>query len=444
MPQPERLPLPKIIAYGIGIFGWSLSINIVSVLLAYIYLPPTGKGLVNLVPQFTVMVVFNIISLIMPAGRLFDAVVDPLIAAFSDRSRNPKGRRVPLMRIATLPMVVFAILMFIPPHRYESNMNIVWLGFIQLGYYFFFGLYVIPYNALLSELGHYPNGKMHLSTAQSVGYMIGMVVGSFTALYATQIQDFAHIADRLTAYQYAIGAENILGGLCMLLPAFVIDERRYCKPGISSEPFMQSLKTALGNPNFRIFAFADATFFMSIAIISAGLQYYVTVLLGISEDEGGKLMALVVVVTLCFYPVVNWAEQKVRKKKLIIMAFVAQGFVFTGIYFFGRMPVSPYLQAIALMVLFGIFDSFLGILPTTVVGDIAEADAKATGQNKEGMYFGMRALFQKTGQTLGIMIFLMLTLYGKDPGHDMGLRLNGIIGSVLLFLAAAAYSRYKD
>ncbi|CAK9253497.1 unnamed protein product [Sphagnum jensenii] len=41
------------------------------------------------------------------------------------------------------------------------------------------------------------------------------------------------------------------------------------------------------------------------------------------------------------------------------------------------------------------------------------------------MYFGMRALFQKLGQTLGIMAFAMLTLYGKDPGHDYGLRLSG-------------------
>jgi GPH family glycoside/pentoside/hexuronide:cation symporter len=96
------------------------------------------------------------------------------------------------------------------------------------------------------------------------------------------------------------------------------------------------------------------------------------------------------------------------------------------------------------MVFFGIFDSILGILPTAIVGEIAEADSKATGQNKEGMFFGMRAFFQKTGQTLGISVFLMLTLYGKDPGHDLGLRLNGVVGCVLLLTAAAAYTRYKE
>jgi GPH family glycoside/pentoside/hexuronide:cation symporter len=69
----------------------------------------------------------------MPAGRLFDAFIDPFIASFSDRSKNPKGRRIPLMRIATVPMVIFAILMFMPPFRTENGLNIVWIGVIQFG-----------------------------------------------------------------------------------------------------------------------------------------------------------------------------------------------------------------------------------------------------------------------------------------------------------------------
>ena len=89
-------------------------------------------------------------------------------------------------------------------------------------------------------------------------------------------------------------------------------------------------------------------------------------------------------------------------------------------------------------------DAFLSILPTAVLAEIAVADTKATGQNKEGMYFGLRALTQKFGQTLGIMLFAMLTLQGKDPGHDYGLRLSGIVGAVLCLIAGLVYTRYKE
>ena len=124
-----------------------------------------------------------------------------------------------------------------------------------------------------------------------------------------------------------------------------------------------------------------------------------------------------------------------------LLAMVA---VFGAIFYLSKFPFSLVMQGVMLMVIFGVPDSFLGILPNTVIADIAQEDAKRTGQNNEGMYFGMRALFQKFGQTMGIMIFAMLTLYGKDPGNDFGLRLSGVVGAVLCFSAAMVYTRYKE
>lgn len=441
---PQRLPLSGLIAYGFGIFGWSLSINIISVMLLYVYLPPSNAQMVNLVPQVTIFFVFNIIALVTAGGRLFDAVVDPIIANWSDRSNSRLGRRIPFMRMAVLPMTFFAILLFIPPHRTEDNFNILWLALVQVGYYFFFGLYVIPYNALLAELGHYPNGKMQLSTAQSVGFILGVVFSTIVPAVGDALQSSFAIADRLTAIQYAIGLVNVVGALAMLLPAFVINEKRYCREASASEPVLTSLRNAWRNHNFRVFAVADAAFFFATALITNGLLYYVKSMLNLPEAYGTPLMACMVAVTLAMYPVVNRMEKTVSKKKMMIVAFAALAVVFFGIFYLGRYPVSPITQVVMLMVLFGFFDSFLGILPNTVVADIAEADAKLTGQNKEGMYFGMRALFQKFGQTIGIMLFAMLTLYGKDPGNDYGLRLSGVVGGALCLVAAMVYTRYRE
>lgn len=442
--QPQKLPLSKIFAYGLGTFGWSISINIVSVMLLYLYLPPNNSGMVNLVPQIVFFGVFNIIALVMASGRLFDALIDPFIAGWSDRSQHKQGRRIPLMALAVLPMTVFAVLMFYPPYYVENSNNLIWLAFIQLGYYFFFGLYVIPNNALISELGHYPKGTMHMSTAQSVGFILGVVVSSSAPAIANVIHDMLPHVSVLKSNQYSIIALNIIGALSMLAPPLFISEKKYARPGMATESVTQSLKTALANKNFRVFAFADAIYFMSIAIITSGLLFYVKAMLLLPEATGTLLMGLMVVVTLAFYPVVNYLEKKISKKKMIVVSFFAMVLVFVSIFGLGKYPVSPMLQAVLLMVVFGVPDSFLGILPNTVVADIAEADAKATGQNKEGMYFGMRALFQKFGQTLGIMVFAMLTLYGKDPGNDFGLRLSGIVGAVLCFVAGLVYLRYRE
>jgi GPH family glycoside/pentoside/hexuronide:cation symporter len=444
MQAPERIPLQKLIYYGIGGFGWSLSINIITVYLLYFYIPPSNSGMVNLVSQTVYLGLFNIIAIILASGRLFDAVVDPLIAQYSDRSKHPHGRRIPFMRWAVLPMSLFAVLLFFPPVHAESTSNILWLCTIQLFYYFFFGLYVIPHNALIAELGHYEGGKMHVSTAQAVGFIVGAAFSSVTPIFADFFAGAGITTTRMQSLQYAIIFMNCIGALAMALPALTISEKKYCMPSVNEESILQSLGKAFRNRNFLVFALTDSAYFMSIGIITTGLMYYTKSLLLQEESTGTILMGVMVVVTLIFYPVVNLAEKKFSKKRMMILSFLAMVLVFGCIFNLGRFPFPLFMQGLMLMVVFGIPDSFLGILPNTVIADIANEDTKRTGQNNEGMYFGMRALFQKFGQTLGIMVFAMLTLYGKDPGHDLGLRLSGIVGAVLCFGAAMVYTRYQE
>ena len=110
----QTLPFKKQLAYAFGMMGWSVMINLISVILVYLYLPPTNSGLPNLITQVAKFGIFNAIAIITASGRLIDAVYDPFIAQFSDSSKNPKGRRIPLMKLAILPSLIFCCLVFYP------------------------------------------------------------------------------------------------------------------------------------------------------------------------------------------------------------------------------------------------------------------------------------------------------------------------------------------
>ena len=99
--------------YAFGMLGWSILTNIITVMLIYFYVPPNNANLQSLVPQVTVLGFISLLSLVVAGGRLVDAVTDPLIAFWSDRSRHPKGRRTPFMRVAILPSIFFAFLFFV-------------------------------------------------------------------------------------------------------------------------------------------------------------------------------------------------------------------------------------------------------------------------------------------------------------------------------------------
>ena len=115
----ERLPASRQFAYALGQLGWSSLSGLVSIQLVYFYIPPldpvSGETVFPIfVTQDSFAVILNVITLLATAGRLWDAVTDPLIASWSDRLRHSRGRRIPCLAIGTLPAALFCALLFVP------------------------------------------------------------------------------------------------------------------------------------------------------------------------------------------------------------------------------------------------------------------------------------------------------------------------------------------
>lgn len=440
----EDLPFGRQMAYAIGQLGWSTLVNIIGLMLVYFYVPPEDAGIPFLITQVVFLGILNAVSLIAASGRLVDAITDPLIASLSDRSNHPRGRRIPFMLAGAFPAALFCLLMFVPPVGAISPWNIVWVVVVQALFYTFLTAYVTPYFALLPELGHTSNQRLNLSTWISITYALGIIVAAQTPLLADLFQSALGLTSRMTAIQVAIGVLSVLAFLLMLIPVIFIDERRYCRSKPTSVPFMDALRQTFRNPHFIYYVIADFSYFMGLAIINTGLLFYITVLLGQPEALVGSLLAIMVLSSFVFYPLVNILARKVGKKILVVVSFLAMSVVFLGVYFLGRFPLSEQAQAYALVLFYAVPLAFLGVLPNAILADIAGHDALKTGEAKEGMYFAARTLMQKIGQTLGIFVFAVLLTLGKDPGSDLGIRLSGIVGFLLCFSAGIIFTRYQE
>jgi glycoside/pentoside/hexuronide:cation symporter, GPH family len=438
-----KLPLSKQIAYAFGMMGWSIMINLINVILVYLYLPPSTSGLPNLITQVVVFGFFNVVAIITSSGRLIDAIYDPFIAQFSDRSSNPKGRRVPLMKLAILPSLLFCFLVFYPLQQNESNSNIVWLVFMLIGFYVSTTTYIIPYNALLPELAPTSEDKVRLATWQSVGFVFGIGIAS-NAFNLTNLLQGSMEISRISALQLSVLIMSIFAAFCMMIPVFAIDEKKYSKGKPSAVPMKKALKQTLTNKNFLLFVVADFSYFISVTLITSGLMYFVTVLLGLGESIGNTLMMTMVLVSFLFYPVVNYLSPRIGKKVIVLISLLILGLVFLGIYFLGKSSVSPEVQIYTLIAIVAIPVASLNILPNAILAEIIEKDKRDTGENKEAIYFAVRYFFVKIAQTFGIALFAILLNYGKDVGNDLGIRLNGILGFSLCLLAALIFTRFKE
>lgn len=439
----RKLPFSKQLSYAAGMIGWSILTNLIIVMLPFFYLPPSNAGLKPLIPQLIVFGVLNIMSVIVASGRLVDAIGDPLIASLSDKSSNPNGRRIPFMKWAIIPAMFFFSLAFTPIVNGESMKNALWLSIVLIGFFISTSVYFIPYYALLPELTETSSEKVKLSSFQQVGFVIGMIISGSVNNMVDIVQGIFHL-DHLTAIQYTIWSLCIFAGACMFIPVFSINEKLYTDNKPAMVPLIPSIRKTFSNTNFKYYLVSDFSFYLALSIISSGLLYFVTVLLNLPASEGGYLMGTMVLVSLCCYPLINYFSNLVGKKKIVLFSLFMLGVLFIAIYFLGRLPLGPRTQIYLLMIFAGFPLASLGILPNAILSDIIQQDAAETGENREGMYFAVKYFFVKIGQTTGIALFAFLTIYGKDPGHDQGLRMNGLFGFALCMLAFIFFSRFKE
>lgn len=440
----HKLPLSKQIAYAFGMMGWSIMINLISVILVYLYLPPTNSGLPNLITQSVIFGAFNVIALITASGRLIDAIYDPFIAQFSDRSKNPKGRRIPLMKLAVLPSLLFCFFIFYPLEENECIENIIWLTCMLAGFYISSTTYIIPYNALLPELAPGAEDKVKLSTWQSVGYVFGVGIASNAFNLTDELLPALNLESRISALQISVLIMAIFAACCMMVTVFAIDEKKYSNAKPSHVPMKAALRQALTNKNFLLFTVADFSYYISVTIITSGLMYFVTVLLQLDEQIGNRLMIAMVLISFVFYPIINYLVKRTGKKLIVFISLVLLSITFLGIYFLGKPAFNPEAQIYALICLAAIPLASLNILPNAILAEIIEKDSKETGENKEAIYFAVRYFFVKIAQTFGIALFAMLLIYGKDIGNDFGIRLNGLLGFILCLLAALIFTKFKE
>jgi GPH family glycoside/pentoside/hexuronide:cation symporter len=283
-----------------------------------------------------------------------------------------------------------------------------------------------------------------LSSFQQAGFVIGIVISSFTNNIADLFQHSMNIDSRIMAIQYSVIILSIIAGILMLVPVFLIDEKKYCHSVPSTMPLKKALRESLRNKNFIYFLIACFSYFMSLNLITNGLLYDVTVLANLPESYGSKFMGFMVLLSLLFYPLVSLLVKRTGEKKLMIVSFFILAFAFTGIALLGKLPIEPKTQLFILLAIAAFPAAALGILPNAILAGIVGKDVEDSGDSKEGTYFAVNYFAAKLGQTFGIALFAALTIYGKDPGHDMGLRLTGICGFVLCLLAGIAFTGFKE
>ena len=455
--KTRRLTKKEMRIFAVGQLGWSILGGIINAWLVTFYLPTQqdiDAGAKFYLP--TGLIIFGlltILGLIAFICRIFDAVTDPWIASLSDRSRNPKGRRIPFMKRAAIPFAVIAVLVFFAPQAGTTSswINIVWVLVTLILFYLFMTMYCTPYNALISEFGKTQEDRMYISTAISLTFFFGTMIAYLPFVFAGVLRGFVH--DYAWSYHICFIVLAAVALVCMLIPTFKLNEKDFVDAEPSESNAFKSLGKTFKNKEFLKFSASDIAYFIALTLFQTGLPFFVKVSMKLDASFSMYFLGAMTVLSACFYPIVSKLVKKFGKKKLVICGFLGLALAYVVTALIGVIPgFTGVIPGVLIVVISAFPMALLGIIPQSIVADVAEEDALRTGEKREGMFFAARTFAMKMGQSVAMLVFTSLAILGTTQdltsndltASEFGLRIIAIVAVAFCVLGAVILALYNE
>lgn len=442
----KRLSLKYKLIYAMGNLGIALITVMQTLFMVYFFFPPKEAGIPYLIPQGELILGLTLFGVIMGLGRMVDAVLDPVIASFSDRLKHPEGRRIPMMRWAAVPFVVcWVAVFFVPDSTGISVMNTVWLSVFMVLGVFFFTAYMIPFYSLMVEVARSSDDKVDLGTISSAFWFAGFLIVSFSPGLWPVVADALDVS-MIWSIRITFTGLAVVGLACLAIPVLMIDERQFADPNVerSRQKLLPSLGRVLRNRNFSIYLAANTSYTIASTIFESGLIFFITVLALKEAGLQGSLTTVIGALTLACYPLVARLSKSRGKDWVIKVSLALFALTFVAITFYGIGDLNVYWLFAAVIVLSPFAQASFGILPQVVTSDCAAWDQYKSGEDHAGMYIAANGFFRKIGSTLGMVLFTSFLLVGKDVGDDMGIRYATLFAAAMAVLGLLLMTRYDE
>ncbi len=418
--RADRVPLKVKLGFGVGDVGGNLFITVMGFYLLY-YLTDALK------------IAAGLAGTALLISRIVDALNDPLIGHWSDRTRSRWGRRRPWIFWGSIATFFTMILMFTPPPFHGQLPLFLSVIVLYSLVCTAFTAMNTPYTALLPELTPDFHQRTVLTGFRMSFAILGTFVGALTVLPLVGV-----FGGRPAGWSF-MGA--VMGAVMMaaaLITFFTIKERGG-RPVAQTAGFLRSLADALKSREFLAALVPWTLHTIGVTIIQSSLIYYFQYLY---RARGLFNIALMFLLVSCLAFIFVWVRisRRTGKKLAYILGMGLFAAVVIVFFLFGHRGGPVF--AFVVMAIAGIGFATHYVMPHSMVPDVVECDYAATGVRREGMFYAVWNFAANVGVILGGAISgWVLGLFGyvaDAPAGDLtrlGIRL--LVGPipVLFFLA---------
>jgi GPH family glycoside/pentoside/hexuronide:cation symporter len=405
MTAPQRLPLKTCLGFSIGTVGVSIMLNAVTA-----YYPAFMSTVLGQSPE--------VAGYLMMGAKLYDAFVDVLIGAMSDKSRSQWGRRRPFMLVGAALSAASFLMLFAPPALSPSAL-IAYMIAAQILYSTAYSLFAVPYMALPAELTQGFDERTRLLSFRTVFVSIGQMLATAGTAAVIRSGGGGGPAYAMMGIVMALIIGGAMTATVLAIPAThaALDADGQRAPAV---PLIRQLALMGRNRPFLLLLGAKVFQFLSFAAIgSTGLLFMLNVL-GVGYDGQIELMVVQNLVTALSMPLWVWLGRIIGKRRTYLL----------GVLLFCATALSWLLAARGIslsgIMLRGVFagagSGALILMSVSMLGDTMVYDRVVTGIAREGLLSSTVAVVEKASFALGVAvlgIFLRAAHYVPTLGGKL-------------------------
>lgn len=344
-------------------------------------------------------------------ATLVDAIADPLIGQFSDRTRSRFGRRHPYMYAAAIPIALSYALFWMPPET-TQELQFVYLVVSSIFVRVAISVYEVPSAALTAELTNDYDERTSLATYRFLFQALGLIAMGVVVFKVFLKPTPEQPIGQLNAAGYT--EYGLVAAVIMMVCVFIAAR--------GTHHYIPMLKRSAGGhvgglfENLKILV-TDRTymsvitciFFWAIAVgVSTTLGTYVlTYLWKLNADQLGSFSGAAGV-GLILGIIVSALSGKLGKKRVAIGSFflaLVGSVLLTGLRITGAIDwegerVLPWLMAQNAVVYMCLVVG--NIMGASMLADVADSLELKTGKRMEGLMFAALIMIMKGVSGMGV------------------------------------------
>jgi GPH family glycoside/pentoside/hexuronide:cation symporter len=391
------LPLRVLVAYAV----MNVGVSFLSTLFVVMYLKfATDRLGVSMLSMGAIFLV----------AKIWNAIADPIVGSWSDRTQSRWGRRRSWLLGSSLPLAWFTWMAWAPPAALSGPALVAWVALSVFGFYSAMTSFQVPHAALGVELTHHRQSRNRVFAIKYVVQMLGLFGAFWVGVGLVDDPETGRAGARWLGLLGGLGS-----ALLVALPLPLLPKERSDYQGRGGVSILRALADVSRNPEARLLLFV---FFIE-ALGMGGLTVlvpFVTQYVMHRPDLTEAMLSVYVLSGVVGVPLWVLLARRFEKRRLWLVAMGMGGVGFGLLLGLGEngWPLMVVSSLVA-----GTAQACGQSIGQALKADVIDLDELRTGERKEGAYFAAWSFVNKLGNAiLASSAGFALGLAGYEPNVE--------------------------